>query len=180
MSRVGRAEIALPAGVTVGVENNTVTVKGPKGELSQYIDDRNIVIENNGAVLNVVRKSESKSTKAKHGLYRQLIANMVKGVVEPFSKTLIVKGVGYKVALAGNKITMNVGLSHTVEFVSPQDVTLACPDANTIVVSGISKQRVGQVAATLKSKKPVEPYHLYGIHYQGERLVKKEGKTSGK
>jgi len=180
MSRVGRAEIKVPAGVNVGVKDSTVTVKGPKGELSQYIDDKNIAVEINGEVLNVVRKSESKTTKAKHGLYRQLIANMVKGVVEPFTKTLIVKGVGYKCAVVGNKITMNLGLSHIVEFVSPEGVTIACPDATTIVVTGIDKQKVGQVAATLKSKKPVEPYHLYGIHYQGEKLVKKEGKTGGK
>ena len=128
----------------------------------------------------MTRSNEEKETKAMHGLYRMLIANMVAGVVTPFSKTLVIAGVGYKASVAGNKLTMSLGLSHPVDYVVPEGITITCPDANTIVVSGISKERVGQVAATIKSKRPVEPYHNYGIHYSDEVLVKKEGKTAGK
>lgn len=115
-----------------------------------------------------------------HGLYRVLIADMVAGVVTPFTKTLVIAGVGYKASVAGNKLTMSLGLSHPVEYVAPEGITLTCPDANTVVVTGVSKERVGQVAANIKSKRPVEPYHNYGIHYSDEVLVKKEGKTAGK
>lgn len=115
-----------------------------------------------------------------HGLYRVLINDMVQGVVTPFSKTLIIDGVGYKAAMQGNKLVMNLGLSHPVEYVAPTGITITCTDQNTVVVSGISKEIVGQVAATIKSKRPVEPYHGYGIHYSTEVVVKKEGKTAGK
>ncbi len=180
MSRIGRMPVTVPAGVTVEVKDRIVTVKGPKGTLTQEIASRNIVIEQEGTTLTVVRKNEAKETKSMHGLYRQLIANMVAGVETPFSRKLNIKGVGYKVALNGNKVVMNIGYSHPVEFTAPEGITLACPDANSIVVSGINKTLVGQTAATIKSKKPVEPYHNYGIHYADEVLVKKEGKTAGK
>lgn len=180
MSRIGRLHITVPAGVTVEYNNQYVTVKGPKGSLTQHIDSRHIDVKIDGSEVHVVRNSEDKQTKSMHGLYRMLIANMVQGVVTPFSKTLVIAGVGYKAAVAGNKLTMSLGLSHNVDYVAPEGITLACPDANTIVVTGISKERVGQVAATIKSKRPVEPYHNYGIHYSDEVLVKKEGKTAGK
>lgn len=180
MSRIGRLPVTIPAGVTVEVKERLVTVKGPKGTLTQEIASRNIVIEQEGNTLTVVRKNEAKETKSMHGLYRQLIANMVTGVEKPFTRKLNIKGVGYKVALAGKKVTMNIGFSHPVEFTAPEGITLECPDANSIVVSGIDKTLVGQTAATIKSKKPVEPYHNYGIHYADEVLVKKEGKTAGK
>lgn len=109
-----------------------------------------------------------------------LIANMVKGVVTPFSKTLVIAGVGYKAAVSGNKLTMNLGYSHPVEFTAPEGVTVTCPDANTVVVTGISKEQVGQVAANIRSKRKVEPYHGYGLHYSDEVVVRKEGKTAGK
>ncbi len=180
MSRIGRLQINVPAGVTVNVADQIVTVKGPKGELSQKIESKNINVTVDGAVVSVTRNNEAKETKSMHGLYRMLIANMVAGVVTPFTKTIIVNGVGYKAAVAGNKLTMNLGLSHSVEFVAPEGITLTCPDANTIVVTGVSKEKVGQVAATIRSKRPVEPYHAYGLRYSTEVVVKKEGKTAGK
>lgn len=180
MSRIGRLHITVPAGVTVEYKDQFVTVKGPKGTLTQHIDSKNIGVEVNGAEVKVTRSSEDKETKSLHGLYRMLIANMVTGVVTPFTKTLVIAGVGYKAAVAGSKLTMSLGYSHPVEFTAPEGITLSCPDANTIVVTGISKERVGQIAATIKSKRPVEPYHNYGIHYSDEVLVKKEGKTAGK
>ncbi|MCL2556187.1 MAG: 50S ribosomal protein L6 [Firmicutes bacterium] len=180
MSRIGRTPITIPAGVKVEFKDGIVTVEGPKGKLSQSIVDKKIDVKIGAGTVDVVRLSEAKPTKAKHGLYRQLINNMVNGVVTPYSKTLIVNGVGWKCNLAGNKLTMNVGLSHSVELTAPEGVSIACPDATTIIVSGISKELVGQVAATIKSKRPVEPYHLYGIRYSTEKLIKKEGKTGGK
>lgn len=180
MSRIGRLHIDVPAGVTVGFENRVVTVKGPKGTLTQHIDSKNIDVEINGAVVNVKRSDESKETRSMHGLYRMLIANMIAGVVTPFTKTLVIAGVGYKAAVSGGKLTMNLGYSHPIDYTAPAGITITCPDANTIVVTGVSKEQVGQVAAIIKSKRPVEPYHNYGIHYSDEVLVKKEGKTAGK
>jgi large subunit ribosomal protein L6 len=172
--------IAVPAGVTVELKPGTVTVKGPKGTLCRDIADRNIEVKADGGFISVERKSESKDTKSKHGLYRQLINNMVTGVVTPFTKSLIIMGVGYKAAMNGDKLVMNIGYSHPVNYTAPEGITLACPDPTTVTVSGIDKELVGQTAATIKSKRPVEPYHNYGLHYSDEVLVKKEGKTAGK
>lgn len=180
MSRIGRMHIEVPSAVKVEFKDGVVTVTGPKGTLTQTIVDKNIDLKTEGNILTVVRNSEEKSVKAKHGLYRQLIANMVKGVTEPFVKTLIIQGVGYKASVTGNKLVMNIGYSHPVEFVAPEGITLACPDANTVTVTGISKELVGQTAATIRSKRAVEPYHNYGLHYSDEVVVKKEGKTAGK
>ena len=176
MSRIGRLPVNIPAGVTVDYKDNIVTVKGPKGTLTQEIADRNINIKIEGAQVNVERAREDKSVKSKHGLYRQLINNMVTGVVTPFSRTLIVNGVGWKAAVSGKKLTLNVGYSHPVDFMIPEGITITCPDQNTIVVTGISKELVGQTAATIKSKRPVEPYHAYGIRYSDEVVIMKEGK----
>ena len=180
MSRVGRLPITVPQGVLVDEKDHIVTVKGPKGTLSQKIEDRNISVKIESGVVLVERSSENKATKSKHGLYRMLIANMVKGVVTPFSKTLIVNGVGYKAQVNGNKLVMNIGYSHPVEFLAPEGITITCPDANQILVTGISKELVGQTAATIKSKRPVEPYHAYGLRYSDEVVIRKEGKTAGK
>lgn len=180
MSRIGRMPISIPAGVNVEVSGNTVKVTGPKGTLSQEIAGNKIEVKVQGAEVHVTRADDKKETRSKHGLYRQLIANMVAGVVTPFTRTLIIQGVGYKAAVAGSKLTLNIGYSHPVEFTAPEGITLACPDATTVVVSGISKELVGQTAATIRSKRPVEPYHNYGLHYSDEVLVKKEGKTAGK
>lgn len=180
MSRIGRMHITVPAGVTVDYKDNLVTVKGPKGTLTQKIATHAIDVKVDGNIVTLERHNELKETKSMHGLYRMLIANMVKGVVTPFSETLVIAGVGYKAAVSGNKLTMNLGYSHPVEFTAPEGVTVTCPDANTVVVTGISKEQVGQVAANIRSKRKVEPYHGYGLHYSDEVVVRKEGKTAGK
>ena len=176
MSRIGRLPITIPAGVSVDCNDNVVTVKGPKGTLSREILDKNISVRVEAGQVHVERSKEDKPTKSKHGLYRQLINNMVVGVVEPFSRSLIVNGVGWKASVSGKKLTLNVGYSHPVDYTIPEGITIACPDQNTIVVSGISKELVGQTAATIKSKRPVEPYHSYGIRYSDEVVILKEGK----
>ncbi len=176
MSRIGRLPVTIPAGVTVDYKDNVVTVKGPKGTLTRQIQDRYITVKVEGGEVHVERSREDKSVKSKHGLYRQLIFNMVTGVVTPFSRTLIVNGVGWKAAVSGNKLTMNIGYSHPVDYIAPQGITITCPDQNTIVVSGVDKELVGQTAATIKSKRPVEPYHSYGLRYSDEVVVLKEGK----
>ncbi|MCL2675292.1 MAG: 50S ribosomal protein L6 [Firmicutes bacterium] len=180
MSRIGKMPIEVPAGITVEFERGVVSVKGPKGELTQEIADRHIEIVKEGAALHVNRNSENKETRAKHGLYRQLISNMVKGVTNPFVKTLIVHGVGWKCSVTGNRLVMNIGFSHQVEIFAPDGITIACTDPTTITVTGIDRQLVGQVAATIKSKRPVEPYHAYGIRYKDEVVIRKEGKTGKK
>lgn len=180
MSRIGRLTITLPAEVKFDYTDGIVTVTGPKGTLKQEINSKNIDIAVENGVISVTRTSENKDTRSKHGLYRMLIANMVAGVVTPFTKTVIVHGVGYKANINGNKLTMNIGYSHPIEYVAPEGITITCPDQNTIVVTGISKEQVGQVAAIIKSKRKVEPYHLYGLRYSTEKVTKKEGKTAGK
>lgn len=180
MSRIGRLPITIPAGVTVEYNDDIVTVKGPKGTLTQKIVDRNIVVKIENGAVHVERKNENKETRSKHGLYRQLIANMMKGVVTPFSKTLIINGVGYKAQMSGNKLVMNIGYSHPVEFMAPEGITITVPEQTQVVVTGISKELVGQTAATIRSKRPVEPYHAYGLRYSDEVVIRKEGKTAGK
>ena len=180
MSRIGRKHIDVPAGVTVTFENGVVTVKGKLGELKQEVKCKDIDVVIDGAVINVTRANDDKQTRAYHGLYRQLIANMVHGVQNAFTKTLIVAGVGYKCSVTGNKLVMNIGYSKPVEYTVPQGITVTCPDPLTIVVSGIDKEFVGEVAAQIKSKRPVEPYHGYGLHYSNEVVLRKEAKTAGK
>lgn len=180
MSRIGRMPIAVPAGVKVEVAGSVVKVSGPKGTLERKIANGKITVKAEAAEVHVLRADDKKETKAMHGLYRQLIANMVQGVVTPFSRTLVIQGVGYKAAVAGSKLTMNLGFSHPVEFTAPEGITLACPDATTVTVTGISKEVVGQTAANIRAKRPVEPYHNYGLHYSDEVVVKKEGKAAGK
>jgi len=180
MSRIGKKHIDVPAGVSVSFENGIVTVKGKLGELTQKIATPDITVKVDGSVVNVERANDDKQTRAYHGLYRQLIADMVKGVVEPFKKTLIVSGVGYKCAVTGNKLVMNIGFSKPVEYTIPEGITITCPDPLTIVVSGISKEFVGEIAAQIKAKRPVEPYHGYGLHYSDEFVLRKEPKTAGK
>lgn len=180
MSRIGKKHIDVPAGVTVTYADRVVTVKGKLGELKQYIASPDINVNIGAGVVNVERANEEKQTRAYHGLYRQLIADMVKGVQEPFKKTLIVAGVGYKCAVTGNKLVMNIGYSKPVEFTVPDGITVTCPDPLQIVVSGMDKAYVGQVAAQIKAKRPVEPYHGYGLHYSDEVVLRKEAKTAGK
>lgn len=180
MSRIGRAPIAIPAGVTVENENNLITVKGPLGTLTQKVDKSIDVAIENGHV-HCTRHTDDKDHRALHGLYRALIHNMVVGVTKGFEKSLIVSGVGYKVTLNGNnKMTMNIGFSHPVDVVAPDGITFAQPQPLEIVVKGIDRQLVGQVAATIKAIKPVEPYHGYGIHYKDETVIHKVGKRATK
>lgn len=179
MSRIGKMPIAIPAGVTVEFANGVVTVKGPKGTLQREIVG-NIAIENEGA--NVVLKAmdDSADTNAKHGLYRALLNGMVIGVSAGFTKSLEVKGVGWKAAVQGNKLVLNVGFSHPVEFVAPEGIKFECPTLTEVNVSGINKELVGQIAANIRKVRLPEPYHGYGIRYKGEVVEHKEGKTSGK
>ena len=179
MSRIGRMPVALPAGVTVEVKDGKMVVKGPKGTLEQDIDARiALSVENGHAVL--TRANDSKELRAKHGLYRALLHNMVTGVTNGYSKGLVINGVGYKVAKQGSKIVLNIGFSHPVEFPETDGIKLDCPTQTEITVSGIDKVRVGQVAANIRSLREPEPYHGYGIRYKDEVIERKEGKTAGK
>ena len=180
MSRIGKMKIAVPAGVTVEEKDRVIYVKGPKGELSTAIKSDKITVKMENNEISVLRADDNKESRSLHGLYRMLIANMVTGVVTPFTKTLVIAGVGYKAAVSGKKLTLNLGLSHPVEIEIPEGITITCPDLLTVIVSGVSKEQVGQVAAQIKAKRPVEPYHGYGIHYSDEVVVRKEGKTAGK
>lgn len=177
MSRVGKMPINIPNGVKVEINDNQVTVTGPLGTLSRVIDKRITVKEENNQII-VSRSSEENLDKSMHGLYRALINNMITGVSQGFKKTLIIAGVGYRATVNGNKLTMNLGYSHPVELTAPEGIKFETKDANTIVVSGISNDQVGQVAAKIRDFRPVEPYHLYGVHYDYEKLTKKEGKKA--
>lgn len=180
MSRIGRAPIQIPQGVQVTINDHLVTVTGPLGTLTQKIDKSIDVKVEDGHVL-CTRHSDDKDHRALHGLYRALIHNMVVGVTKGFEKSLIVNGVGYKVTLNGNnKMTMNIGFSHPVDFTAPEGVSFAQPQPLEIVVKGIDRQLVGQTAATIKAIKPVEPYHGYGIHYKDETVIHKVGKRATK
>ena len=179
MSRIGKAPVQIPAGVTIDVKNDVVTVKGPKGTLTQAIDPM-ISVKVEGNVATLTRASEENSVKAKHGLYRSLLHNMVIGVTNGFEKKLVVAGVGYKVTKQGNKVVLSIGYSHTIDVVEEDGITLECPSANEIVVKGIDKVKVGQVAANIRALREPEPYHGYGIHYSDEVIERKEGKTAGK
>ena len=179
MSRIGKKPINIPAGVTVTIEGCNVTAKGPKGTLARTIDSViGCAIENNQVILTC--NSDEKGAHAKHGLYRALIANMVTGVSAGFSKSITINGVGFKCAVAGNKLTLNIGFSHPVVVDIPEGLTVTCPSATEIVVSGIDKVQVGQWAADVKAIKKVEPYHGYGIYYTNEHVRRKEIKKTGK
>ncbi len=179
MSRIGKKPIPVPPGVTVTVDGTTVTVKGPKGELSRtFADGMKIRVENGEVVIE--RPSEEKHVRALHGLTRALIANMVQGVTEGFKKTLEIIGVGYRAEKKGKNLVVNVGYSHPVEYPEPAGITLATPAPTVIVIEGIDKQKVGQVAAELREFRPPEPYKGKGIRYQGEQVRRKAGKTAGK
>ncbi len=179
MSRIGKMPIHLPEGVKVELNGNTITVSGKLGTLTREIDSK-IKLEQKENELVLTRDNNEGETRAKHGLYRALIHNMVVGVTEGFKKTLIVKGVGYRLTKQGNKLVMNIGFSKPVEVDEPEGIKLETLDADKVVVSGIDKEYVGQVAAKIRALKPVEPYHLYGIRYIDEVVVQKEGKKVGK
>lgn len=176
MSRIGRLPIDVPSGVTITIDNNNVTVKGPKGTLVRdFNQDISIKLED-GKVI-VTRPSEDKEHRALHGLTRALIANMVKGVTEGFEKTLEINGVGYRAAKAGTKLSLTLGYSHPVEVEENSGVTFDVPAPNKIIVKGIDKQIVGQIAAQIRELRPPEPYKGKGIKYDTETIRRKEGKT---
>ena len=176
MSRIGRKPIAVPAGVDVSIADGVVTVKGAKGTLTQKVHPNMTVTVENGEVL-VTRPNDEKENRALHGLTRSLIANMVTGVTQGFSKKLEVNGVGYRVQKQGKDLVMNLGYSHQVIVSENEDIKIDAPNANTIVISGIDKQKVGQFAAEVREKRPPEPYKGKGIRYAGEFVRRKEGKA---
>jgi large subunit ribosomal protein L6 len=179
MSRIGRKPIAIPGGVTVTVDGSTVKVKGPKGELARTFEPSIKVRVENNEVL-VERPNDEKRERALHGLTRALIANMVTGVTDGFKKTLEIVGVGYRAEKKGKNLVVSVGYSHPVNYPEPDGITLTTPAPTTIVVEGVDKQKVGQVAAELRDFRPPEPYKGKGIRYQGEQVRRKAGKTAGK
>jgi len=180
MSRIGRAPITVPAGVEINIaDNNVVTVKGPKGSLTQQFNANMAIAIDNG-VLTVSRPNDAKENRALHGLTRTLINNMIVGVTEGFKKELDVNGVGYRVAKEGNKLVMNLGFSHQVIVEEKDGITIEVPGPNKIIINGTDKQKVGQFAAEVREKRPPEPYKGKGIKYVDEVIRRKAGKTGGK
>lgn len=175
MSRVGKLPIKIPSGVTITVDESKITVAGPKGSLEQFTMS-GIDVTQDGDTLNVTRVDDQPVHRAKHGLMRALINNMVLGVTEGFSKKLELQGVGFRVALAGNQLKMNLGFSHEVVYTIPDGIT-ATVEQNTITITGIKKQQVGQIAAEIRALKKPEPYKGKGIRYEGEYIIRKSGKS---
>ena len=178
MSRIGKRPITIPSGVEITVDNTMVTVKGPKGTLSQNIG-KNLTLNIEGNVLNIVNNGKEKDSNAKYGLYRQLINNMVVGVSEGYKKTLTINGVGYKAIMKGNDVELGLGYSHPILVKAEEGITLSC-DKNSVTVSGINKEQVGQFAARIRAFRPVEPYHAYGVYYSDEVVRRKEIKSGKK
>ncbi|MCD7892747.1 MAG: 50S ribosomal protein L6 [Erysipelotrichaceae bacterium] len=180
MSRVGNKIIIVPEGVKVDIaDDNTVTVTGTKGTLVRQFSPL-INIDLNGNEIKVSRTSEQKSVKQLHGTTRALLANMIEGVLNGYEKTLEIVGIGYRAQMKGNKLVLNVGYSHQVEIEAEEGVKIETPNQTTIKVSGISKERVGEIAARIRAVKKPEPYKGKGIKYTNERIIRKEGKTAGK
>lgn len=176
MSRIGRRPITIPAGVTVSQDGNTITVKGKNGELSHTFKP-GVSIEIDASEIRVTRPNDNQEMRSMHGLTRTLVANMVQGVSEGFKKELEIQGVGYRVAKQGNSLVLTLGYSHQVNYSEEPGITLEAPAPNRIIVSGPDKQRVGQVAAEIREKRPPEPYKGKGIRYLGEVVIRKEGKS---
>ncbi|MFQ5793770.1 MAG: 50S ribosomal protein L6 [Candidatus Bipolaricaulia bacterium] len=179
MSRIGKQPINIPEGVVVEVVDRTIRVKGKHGELSQrYEPDKVSVAIETGAVL-VTRRRNDKLCRSRHGLYRSLVANMVQGVQQPFSKGLILEGLGYRARMEGNKLVLELGFSHPVIYDPPPGIDIQIEGKNNIMVTGIDKQLVGQAAAEIRAFRPPEPYKGKGIRYRGEQIIRKEGKRGG-
>ena len=176
MSRIGRKPITIPAGVDVKIDGNHVTVKGPKGTLSQSFDPSMSITMEEGHIL-VARPSEAKEHRSLHGLTRTLIANMVEGVTNGFTKELEINGVGYRAAKQGKNLVMTLGYSHQVIMPEIEGITIEVPQPNKITIVGCDKQKVGQFAAEVREKRPPEPYKGKGIKYVGETIIRKEGKA---
>ncbi|PMC34151.1 50S ribosomal protein L6 [Bacillus sp. UMB0899] len=178
MSRIGKKLLEIPAGVTINIaEDNTVTVKGPKGELTRTFNpDMKIVIEDN--VLTVARPSDAKEHRALHGTTRSLLGNMVEGVSKGFERGLELIGVGYRASKSGSKLVLNVGYSHPVEITPESGIEIEVPSQTKVLVKGTDKERVGAIAANIRDVRPPEPYKGKGIRYEGEHVRRKEGKTA--
>ncbi len=179
MSRIGRKPINIPAGVEVKFENGVMTVKGPKGTLTQKINP-NMTVEINDGIIEVKRPNDDKLNRSLHGLTRTLIANMMVGVTEGYKKQLEVNGVGYRCQKQGKQLVMNLGFSHNVVFEDNEDITIEVPSPNSIIIHGADKQKVGQFAAEIREKRPPEPYKGKGIKYVDEYIRRKEGKAGKK
>ena len=177
MSRIGKKPVLVPAGVTVTVDNTTVTVKGPKGELTRTFSEL-ISIKEEGEELLVVRNDDTTDSNAQQGLTRTLLHDMVVGVSEGFEKKLELTGVGYRATLKGKDLDLSLGYSHPVIYPAPENISFLVPDNTHITVQGISKEQVGQVAAEIRMKRPPEPYKGKGIHYEGEHIRRKLGKAA--
>lgn len=175
MSRIGKQPIALPSGVTITVDSDLITVNGSKGSLTQFTMP-GITVKQDGDVINVTRIDDEQEHRAKHGLMRSLVNNMIVGVSQGFEKKLELNGVGYRMAVAGNVVKMNLGFSHEVVYTLPQGVA-AKVEGNILTVSGISKQQVGQTAAEIRALKKPEPYKGKGLKYIDERIIRKSGKS---
>ena len=176
MSRIGNKPITVPAGIDVTIDGQKITVKGPKGTLERTVND-NISIKLENGVIVVARPNDEKENRSLHGLTRTLINNMIEGVSNEFSKQLEINGVGYRAAKQVNKIVLTLGYSHPVEMVEPEGITYEVPNPNSIIVKGIDKELVGQMAAEIRSKRPPEVYRGKGIKYVDEHIRRKEGKT---
>lgn len=177
MSRIGKKPIEIPSGVTVDVKDNLVTVKGPKGEASQKVSNRIGFEQNEGELLLTIPENPSKEANQDHGLYRSLIANMVEGVTNGFTKTLQIEGTGYRAQKQGNNLVMNLGFSHQVIMADPEGIEVEVPSDRVIIVKGTDKQLVGQHAANIRRWRKPEPYKGKGIRYEGEYVRRKVGKT---
>lgn len=179
MSRIGRKPIQVPNGVNVNLDNNLITVKGPKGTLSRELHkDMKVTVDSN--VITIERPSDEKLHRSLHGTTRSVVANMVNGVTEGFSKSLELVGVGYRASKSGEKLVLNVGYSHPVEFVPEKGIEFEVPAQNKIIIKGIDKEAVGAIAAKVRDVRPPEPYKGKGIKYEGERILRKEGKAGKK
>ncbi len=179
MSRIGKKPVPVPKDVSVSVSGNTISVKGPKGELSRSLHPL-VGVNVEGAIVNVTRAGDEPQHKALHGLSRTLVANMIEGVSKGYEKVLESQGVGYKAEANAKGLVLTVGLSHTVVYPAPAGIKFAVDNATVVRISGPSKELVGQVAAELRSVRPPEPYKGKGIRYQGERVRRKAGKTGAK
>jgi large subunit ribosomal protein L6 len=177
MSRIGKKPIPVPAGVEVDIRPGTVSVKGPKGSLEERISPDITVVSEDG-VLRVSRPSDRSDHRALHGLTRSLVANMVVGVTDGYERRLEIQGVGYRAALRGNDLEMQLGFSHPVKVAAPEGITFEVPAPTQVIVRGISKQRVGEIAAQIRKWRPPEPYKGKGVRYEGERVQLKVGKRA--
>ena len=177
MSRIGKLPVAIPGGVTVDYREPVLTVKGPKGALTLDVHPAMSVQVGEAEVV-VRRPSDGRTHRSLHGLTRALIANMVRGVTSGYSKTLEIVGVGYRAQKKGKELVLSLGYSHTIDYPEPAGITLECPRQDVVVVRGIDKQKVGQVAAEIRSFRPPEPYKGKGVRYQGEQIRRKVGKTA--